>query len=176
MIMRLPKSWDKRCHGTEVKSVATLADIFPTLIAAAGGKTAKNIDGCDLAALARGKIKNPKKYVEGVFKLPWEPCAFLAITDGQWKYIWYLQGGVEQLFDLKNDPGERKNLANSKKHSKQKNLLKNELVKSLKKRGPSYLKKGKLPKYKAEKIPDADLRNQSWAGYHTEFSDVDVRH
>jgi arylsulfatase A-like enzyme len=34
----------------------------------------------------------------------------LAVIDGEWKYIRTEPGGREQLYDLSNDPGERKNL------------------------------------------------------------------
>lgn len=32
------------------------------------------------------------------------------LTDGVEKYIWYTQTGVEQFFDLQNDPNEGQNL------------------------------------------------------------------
>jgi len=34
-----------------------------------------------------------------------------ALTDGKWKYIWFFRTGKEQLFNLKNDPGEITNLS-----------------------------------------------------------------
>lgn len=36
----------------------------------------------------------------------------------RYKYTHYLEGNGEELYDMKNDPGERKNLAKDPKYSK----------------------------------------------------------
>ena len=38
--MRMPSSWDNRCHGTQVATPVTHADILPTLLKAAGWRSA----------------------------------------------------------------------------------------------------------------------------------------
>ena len=39
--------------------------------------------------------------------VPW----YVALNDGRWKYIRYLNGGAEELYDLEKDPEELRNLA-----------------------------------------------------------------
>ena len=41
-------------------------------------------------------------------------------TDGRWKYIYYVQGGVEHLFDIANDPDNLHNLAHDSLYGDQK--------------------------------------------------------
>ena len=96
--MRMPSSWDNRCHGTQVATPVTHADILPTLLKAAGGDPPADTDGQDLVAVARGEHESPRRYLEGMngpgpagkdLRLD---CIYLAITDGCWKYIWYPEG------------------------------------------------------------------------------------
>src|SRR5262249_29880412 len=48
-------------------------------------------------------------------KVPW----YVAVVQGGWKYVRYLQPGVgEELYDLGSDPEELKNLTDEKKHAK----------------------------------------------------------
>ena len=56
-----------------------------------------------------------------------EPSYF-GITDGIWKYIWYPEGGQEQLFNLVDDPKELINLAGDKDYEGKCRELHAELV------------------------------------------------
>ena len=93
-ILRMPQSWDNRRHGTIVDSPITHADILPTLVGVAGGTQPSDSDGQDLVALARNELEHPRHYLEAMSGPRWPqaeriPCVYLALTDGQWKYIWY---------------------------------------------------------------------------------------
>ncbi|OGV40819.1 MAG: hypothetical protein A2X48_22800 [Lentisphaerae bacterium GWF2_49_21] len=178
-ILRLPKSWDKRRYGERVEHLATHADILPTFLAAAGGKAPADCDGENLIDLLDGKIKNPRKYIDGTLGniLGDNPnVAYLGITDGEFKYMWYPEGGTEQLFDLKNDPKELKNLASSKKHSTIKKRLRDEIIRRQKERGGLFLKNGDLDSHPVKNDTEKERRSNPWPGYHTEHFHVDVRH
>ena len=83
----------------------------PTLVRAAGGAVPDGVDGVDLAALAKGETE-ARRYLDALSGGPADdPRASIGITDGRWKYIWWPEGGQEQLFDLENDRYETVNLA-----------------------------------------------------------------
>jgi arylsulfatase len=164
-VLRMPRSWDDRRHGTTVDSVVSHADILATLVAAAGGEPPSDVDGQDLIALARGRLEGPRRYLVGMAGTPHAPD-YLAITDGRWKYIWYPEGGTEQLFDLASDPHELTDLAIETTHEHRMAELRNELIS----------RQGELVTRPREPDSTTDRRNQSWPGYHTEHHDVDVRH
>ena len=173
MVLRLPQSWPDRCHGRQIDSPVCLADILPTLLAAAGGgETAPaDCDGIDLAALARGQ-RPPRDYLEATAR----PDAYLAITDGKWKYIYYPEGPFEQLFNLADDPQELRNLAHSTQHAAKRGQLYDELLRRQQRRGNGWVQEGRLKSFPAKIEPLADRRNQAWPGIHSEYYDVDVRH
>ena len=98
--------------GTVVRTPVTLADVLPTLVAAAGGSAGADVDGTDLVALAAGGDR--PRVVVGVASGDTGPPGlpyYLAMTDGRHKYVWYPEGPTEQLFDLVSDPDERHDLA-----------------------------------------------------------------
>ena len=180
--MRMPSSWDNRCHGTQVATPVTHADILPTLLKAAGGEPPADTDGQDLVAVARGEHESPRRYLEGMngpgptgkdLRLD---CIYLAITDGSWKYIWYPEGSAEQLFDLESDPQEAHNLAHAKGAADKKEELRDELIRRQRERGGGLLEDGELPVRAVQHVPDSEMRNQGQPGAHTEYWKVDVRH
>ena len=180
--MRMPSSWDNRCHGTQVATPVTHADILPTLLKAAGGEPPADTDGQDLVAVARGEHESPRRYLEGMngpgpagkdLRLD---CIYLAITDGCWKYTWYPEGSAEQLFDLESDPQEVHNLAHAKGAADKKEELRDEFIRRQRERGGGLLEDGELPVRAVQHVPDSEMRNQGQPGAHTEYYKVDVRH
>lgn len=110
--------------GTVCDQAVELRDVMPTLLDCAGLPIPETIDGCSLLGLAR----NDTAAVSG-----WRPWfhgehtigrhdgqPFLQqvhyLTDGREKYIWFSADGYEQLFDLRVDPHEQRNLAASQTH------------------------------------------------------------
>lgn len=172
-VLRLPHNWDNRRHGTKHDGLVTLADILPTVVAAAGGQ-ASDVDGQDLGALARGEIES-RPFLEATNGSLEEP-GYCGIFDGRWKYIWYPVGGSEQLFDLDTDPHELTNLAGRSDHNEARNRLKQELLQRHVARNSAAVENGD---WFTRPLPDEtedDRRNQAWPGYHTEYYDIDVRH
>jgi arylsulfatase A-like enzyme len=171
-VLRLPKSWENRCHGTENRQLVTHADILPTLLAAAGGTIPDAVDGQDLIALARGELAEPRKYLEATSKT----VEYFAITDGRWKYIYYPEGAVEHLFDIQTDPSELNNLAEIPDFEDRKTELRAELIRRHEERGSDAIRRGEWISKPLRADGIRDRRNSAWPGYHTERYKVDVRH
>ena len=174
--LRMPDMWSDRCCGGRVGSPVTHSDILPTLLRAAEGDVPDDSDGQDLIALARGDLENPRRNVEGVFGFPFnaEGVEYLGITDGKWKYMWYFEGGAEQLFNIEEDPREVHDLSgeNPAKCAELHSLL----VERDRGRGGRFSDGRRLLKRDVKITTETDRRSSSWPGYHTEFTDSDVRH
>ena len=66
------------------------------------------------------------------------------LTDGKIKYIWNFHNGSEQLFDLREDPGETHNLSEDAAYQNKLSELRKMMVEHLSERGDSFVKDGKL--------------------------------
>ena len=98
--------------GTECANQVTSQDFFPTLADALGQTDAPRHDGVSLLPL----LKNPKAPLnrEALF---WHYPHYYprmtpasAIRAGDWKLIHYYEDDRMELFNLRDDPGEAKNL------------------------------------------------------------------
>jgi len=88
--------------------LATWEDIMPTLLDLAGVPIPAGLDGMSLAPAVRGETQEGRPFVYG-------ECAGVAdnhyIVEGDWKYIWFARTNEEQLFNLKEDPAECRDLS-----------------------------------------------------------------
>jgi choline-sulfatase len=124
LLLRLPRG--KRRRGV-IDEPMSLMDLFPTSCGLAGLPVPKGLDGIDLSrALEPGRNKGwPRASVPSLYclygarvvshgigavdtKTP--NSAFRSVRWRDWKYV-AIQGGEPLLFDLRRDPGERRNLA-----------------------------------------------------------------
>ena len=98
--------------GTTCHVPVSSVDYLPTIVEMAGGK-APRVDGASIAPVLRGKGP-PKREA-----LYWHYPHYSnqggvpggAVRQGDWKLIEFYEDGRLELFNLKDDPGERKNLA-----------------------------------------------------------------
>ncbi|MEQ8671626.1 MAG: sulfatase-like hydrolase/transferase [Aggregatilineales bacterium] len=97
IILRLPANHPITTH--RVTDPVLTADIPSTLLELAGLQANPDADGRSLLNLPQ------TRYIFGETK----HSAF--VTDGRWKYIYYLDRGIEQIFDVQTDPDDLHNLA-----------------------------------------------------------------
>ena len=94
-------------HGWS-DALVYLFDLYPTFCDLAGARIPENVEGKSLLPILQCEKGKVRDYVYGAYK----SCQRM-IRDARWKLIKYHAGGAKhrQLFDLKNDPDETRNLA-----------------------------------------------------------------
>jgi arylsulfatase A-like enzyme len=120
--------------GDLVTGVASIVDLMPTVVAAAGGRVPANLDGRDLTPLLKGG-KLPARDLVWYYPHVWgnqgpgiEPHA--AMRRGDLKVVHFFEEGRTELYDLAKDPGETRDLAPSRKAEAER--LRDDLLKAIK--------------------------------------------
>lgn len=104
---------------TNQEQLVSLDDLFPTLCDYAGFKAPSGLYGKSLMPYLKqsgnDKLRN---YVVSEWTTEWgfTVCPGRMLRTDRYKYIRYLEGDSEELFDLQNDPGERQSLINDPKY------------------------------------------------------------
>lgn len=116
-LLRLPERLSNGyTPGSRMDEAVMLADIYPTLLGLAGCPTdndaAPGRDGINLMSLST-KTSSRQRWIYGYSDVQ---DGMYMTTNGEWKYLYYVCGGREQLFNVEGDPGETTNLAESDHH------------------------------------------------------------
>jgi len=113
LLVRYPKLIKKRTVRDEF---ALNIDLAPTLLDVAGVPTPANVQGRSLVPLLKGLRPEWRSsflielYSDKVFPRMVQ-MGYKAVRNERWKYIHYLElNGMDELYDLKTDPYELKNL------------------------------------------------------------------
>lgn len=85
-------------------------DILPTMCDFAGVKAPSGVTGSNLRPLLEGRDVQWREFAMAEVKLTGTTPGYALRTPGH-KYITHTGDPVEQLFDMRNDPGETRNLA-----------------------------------------------------------------
>ena len=94
------------------EALVYLLDIFPTLVDLVGGTPAAGLDGRSLKGVIEGKETNVRETLGLAYR-----DVQRSVRDARWKLIRYPQVDVTQLFDLRQDPHETKDLAADPRHA-----------------------------------------------------------
>lgn len=109
--------WDV---GVESDQVVSLLDLFPTVLDLAGdGKVRPvdmNVQGQSVFDHFAGSSTGAPKKVACEFMAEGSTAPCVMLRDGRFKYI-YSETDHGQLFDLKNDPYEQRNLSGEESHT-----------------------------------------------------------
>lgn len=132
LVMQLPKVFKP---GTTVEEVVANIDIAPTFLELAGLETPKNMDGKSYLPLLKG---NKISWRDSIFyeyyweyAFPQTPTVF-ALRGDRYKYInYYGLWDINELYDIKNDPLESKNLIYSAEHRPVVNQMREQLFKTM---------------------------------------------
>ncbi len=124
-----------------------LQDVMPTLLDLCNIDIPDSVEGASMAPAMRGE-KHVREHVFGEFGDTGPggevgPKSYM-LTDGHQKYIYDVEGGLEQLFDIDNDPSELHNLALDVTKANDVQAWRAKLVERLRKRNDSDIVDGKL--------------------------------
>ncbi len=163
ILLRLPASYPGACplgpaaasgerlYNRRVKTPALTADIAPTLLRLAGLQPEPGMDGHSLLQLPKERL------IYG------ETRHSVFATDGRLKYIYYFAGAAEQLFDVRADPDDTRNLARLPQHADAKAALKASLIAYLETKERPAVVDGKLLETNAQLDEDALRARNPWA-------------
>ncbi len=98
--------------GRETRKFTYLLDVFPTVARLAGVELPERLAGRDLSPLWTGK---PSAWRDSVMLAYTDTMR--AVRDERWKLIVYPRVNHRQLFDLRSDSDERRNLAEDPRQS-----------------------------------------------------------
>ena len=95
------------------KGIASLLDLFPTLCGWAGITAPDGLSGKNLTEALRGGYLPERDYVACEWHTEWGYTVSPGrmIRTERYKYTRYIEDGMEELFDLVEDPMEKKNLS-----------------------------------------------------------------
>ncbi len=125
--------------GTVIDRPAGLADVMPTLLDMVGLNIPASVNGRSLWPLMRGETPAWREAIHI------EHAGYhQALTDGHVKYVWQPQNGVEQLFDLDQDPLECRDLAGVPEHAPALQAWRERLIARLAKRPEGFVHDGAL--------------------------------
>jgi arylsulfatase A-like enzyme len=147
--------WPKRIKaGTVSGAVTTSTDWYPTFLEAAGLPLmpAQHVDGTSLLPLfdGEGALKREAIFWHYPHYSNQGDTPASSVRAGDWKLIEWFEDGRVELYNLREDPGETKNLAAAKGdvvrdlHEKLRNWRK-EVEGLIPKRNPNYIPPPSLP-------------------------------
>ncbi len=123
--------------GTVVNEVVANIDIAPTILEAAGLRAPKNMDGRSFLPLAQGKQITWREHL--LYEYYWEwafphtPTIY-ALRGDRYKYIhYYGLWDINELYDIKADPHEMRNLISSPEHQEVVNQFRRQMFELLEK-------------------------------------------
>lgn len=109
LIIKLPNQYEGKVISNQVSSI----DIMPTILGLAGirldDKIKSQMMGANLTMLMEGKGVKKDVYFETDYR-HYTYKRGIRTTDG-WKYIYTMEDGKEELYNLNTDPTELENLA-----------------------------------------------------------------
>ncbi len=100
--------------GSTCDHVVALQDMFATFGSMVKGKVPAKLDSQDISGLltAEGKCDRPQTYFVN-FPHEHQDAYYVLLRDGDWKVIYHYHTKAWELYNLKDDVGEQKNLADA---------------------------------------------------------------
>ncbi|PCJ52243.1 MAG: hypothetical protein COA79_24250 [Planctomycetota bacterium] len=144
MMFNFPKGGDYEHLGRDLKydSMVGNQDILPSILGAIGVDAPEMVTGKNLFEL----MSNKNSFKEREFFQGEHYGVMHYLVKGDYKFIWNYKDGLNELFNLKEDPYECENLFNIKAYEDVGKDLLQLLTDQLKKRGDTFIKDGKLNK------------------------------
>ncbi len=133
-LMRYPDGFEP----CTVDDCTSLVDIVPTVLDLAGIEDPVRRDGVSLKGALQGGVPLDRKGVRAEFKEEPDRLRFKCWVTSGWKLVVYLGEPIGELFDLRNDPGEKHNLFHEPAHQETKARLLVELLEDMERSEPLW--------------------------------------
>jgi len=132
IMIRAPERFGVR-PGTIFGQPIGLEDLMPTVLDMAGVDTPDTVDGQSLLPLMRGETADWRPYIQ-------IECAtgFQCLTNGREKYVWWVDDGREQFFDLVADPQELHDLIDAPDRGERVGWWRSQMIEELKDRPEGF--------------------------------------
>ncbi|QGJ71761.1 Mucin-desulfating sulfatase [Planctomycetales bacterium 10988] len=153
--------------GTVIEEQVLNIDMAPSVVELASAEPFEKVHGMSWVPLLKGKSKKWRKawYYEYNYEVqfPYTPNVRGVRTD-RWKYMRYPHGDgspdkhLAELYDLKNDPGEKVNLIKDPKFQHVVKELRSELDRLIEETGNVSYKKMPIDEGIKSSLPDVDIR------------------
>jgi arylsulfatase A-like enzyme len=159
------------------EEVVGLQDVMPTVLEATGLQVPATVEGGSLLPLLSSPASDWRPYLHG------EHCTCYAeeqemqyVTDGRRKFIWLPRIGVEQFFDLEQDPSECEDLAHAPERQDEIARWRGCLVQELSARDCGWVREGALHCPEGEPLvsPYLETRWRGASGVQSQRGRVDV--
>ncbi|MGQ9729860.1 MAG: arylsulfatase [Candidatus Zipacnadales bacterium] len=146
LLIRWPEGMISAARGQVQAEPVELRDILPTFLDAAGLPIEEGrFDGRSLLDLVRGNASGWREAIDLEHaRCYWPENQWTGLTDGNYKYIYYAPTGQQELFDLRNDPGELHNLAQNPAYAALVGEWRRRMIEHLAERGEPYVMNGDL--------------------------------
>ncbi len=141
-IVRLPGG---RYVSPRVDQVVELRDIMPTILDIAGVEIPDTVDGASVLPLMRGEDVEWRSDIHGEHTYEmngWESMHW--VTDGHRKFCWWTGSGIQQFFDLDEDPQELVNLVDDEGRAEEVADWRGRLIGHLRDREEGFVVDGEL--------------------------------
>ncbi|MBT5608753.1 MAG: arylsulfatase [Lentisphaerae bacterium] len=144
-IVRPPMTSQFRAARHSADEPVELQDVMPTILDVAGIPSPKGTDGRSLLPLTQAPGSDWRSYVHGEHSTCYSTEQEMQyVTDGRRKFVWLPKIGVEQFFDLEEDPGETNDLVAAGIREAEVDEWRQNLVTTLAERDAGWVVDGKL--------------------------------
>lgn len=151
-----PRMRDRLPPGEVRDHPVMLQDIMPTLLDLAGVDIPSAVDGRSVASIWEDPAADWRAYAFGSFQR-----RHYGLTDNRFKYMYWVEGGIEQLFNVEEDPDETRDLSTDPAHAETLATWRGRLVAELERHGDENAKDGELARTPAPEIDEKKLRQNS---------------
>jgi arylsulfatase len=144
MIVRWPAKLGMKARRGQVRDeLVELRDVLPTFLDAAGLPVPVQVEGRSLLDPLRRKTW--RKQLDLEHASCYAPNdGWVALMDHRYKYVYYTITGEQQLFDLRKDPFELRDLASEPAAAKRVSQWRKKMVEHLAPRGEDWVRDGDL--------------------------------
>lgn len=147
MILRWPENLQMKAKRGQVRNeLVELRDVLPTFLDATDMVKPDVMDGESMLDILREKPWRKTLDLEHS-QIYEKDNAWVALTDGRYKYIYFTLTGQQQLFDLKNDQYEMIDLSSEDFFQSNKKLVgkwRSKMIRHLQIRGEKWVENGDL--------------------------------